>query len=202
MDDLVKRAGRPGFTEDDVRKLLRACGDDPEREGLNETPRRFLAAWKHWTNGYGRLGSDVLKTFEDGAEKVDELIFQSRIAFYSHCEHHLAPFFGYAHIAYVPNGRIVGLSKLSRLVDIYAHRLQVQERLSNQIAQALMDNLQPLGVGVVIQARHLCMESRGVQKIGTVTTTSALRGVFKDKPEARAEFMSLVTTAMQGITTL
>lgn len=190
------------FGEVDVRALLHEIGDNPTREGLQETPARFLKAWKFWASGYGQDPAAVLKSFEDGAEGVNEMVFQSCIPMYSHCEHHLAPFFGYVHIAYIPAGKIVGLSKLARLTEIFARRLQVQERLTNDIANAMVDGLEPQGVGVVIQARHLCMESRGVQKHGTVTTTSAVRGSFKTQPEVRAEFMSLVQTAMQGIKVL
>jgi GTP cyclohydrolase I len=136
--------------------------------------------------------ADVLKVFEDGAEGVDQMVLETDIPIYSFCEHHMAPIFGVAHIAYIPNGKVVGLSKLVRVADIFARRLQVQERLTNQIADALNDHLEPIGVGVVIQARHGCMESRGVCKHGVVTTTSALRGAIKEEASTRAEFMSLV----------
>lgn len=185
-----------------TRLLLEAIGEVPGREGLLQTPDRVSRAWSHWTSGYTDDPTKVLKCFEDGAQGCDEMVFQGKIPFYSHCEHHLAPFFGLAHIAYIPNGRIVGLSKLSRVTDIFARRLQVQERLCNQIATAINEALQPLGVGVVLQARHMCMESRGVQRTGTITVTSALRGNFKEAPEVRAEFMTFVQSAMQGITTL
>lgn len=176
--------------------LLRFDIDDPGREGLRETPDRVVRAWEFWLSGYKQNPFDVLKSFEDGAANVDELVFQGAIPFWSVCEHHLAPFFGLAHVGYIPNGRIVGLSKISRLIDVFARRLQVQERLTQEIANALRAGLlDPLGVGVVLQARHACMESRGICKVGSVTTTSALLGVFKDKPEARAEFMSFVTMA-------
>jgi GTP cyclohydrolase I len=174
-----------------IRELLVRLGEDPTREGLLETPKRVMKAWDHWTNGYKMQASDVLKTFEDGAEDSDEMVIVRDIQLYSHCEHHMAPFFGKAHVAYIPNGRVVGLSKLARVVDIFAHRLQVQERLTNQIANAINDGLQPLGVGVIIEATHFCMCSRGVNKQGSTTVTSALRGVLKTKPEARAEFLAL-----------
>ena len=174
-----------------IRELLKRLGEDPEREGLRETPKRVMKAWDHWTCGYKQQATSVLKTFEDGAEGTDEMVIVRDIQLYSHCEHHMAPFFGKAHVAYIPNKRIVGLSKLARVVDIFAHRLQVQERLTNQIANALNDNLDPIGVGVVIEATHFCMCSRGVNKQGSTTVTSALRGAIKDKPEARAEFMAL-----------
>lgn len=176
--------------------LEKIAGENPSREGLSETPARMARAWLEWTAGYGRDPASVLKTFGDGA--CNEMVFQGGIQFYSLCEHHAAPFFGVAHIGYIPNGRIVGLSKMARLVDVFARRLTVQERLCNQVADAMQDNLQPLGVGVVMQARHLCLESRGVQKPGTVTVTSALRGVIMDKPDVRAEFLSMVQTSVQG----
>lgn len=174
-----------------VQTLLRNLGEDPDREGLLETPARVIRAWRHWTQGYQQDAATVLKTFEDGAEGCDEMVIVRGIDLFSHCEHHMAPFFGKAHVAYIPDKRIVGLSKLARVVDIFAHRLQVQERLTNQIANAINDHLQPVGVGVVIEATHFCMCSRGVNKQGSTTVTSALRGAIKNKPEARAEFMSL-----------
>lgn len=180
-----------------VRQLLEWIGEDPDREGLKETPNRYLEAWKFWTSGYGKDPAEILKVFEDGSENYSELVFQGNIAMHSLCEHHLAPFYGVVHIGYIPDGRIIGLSKLARLVEIFARRLQVQERLGCQIADALMDNISPIAVGVVLQCRHLCMESRGVQKIGTVTTTSVLRGGLKDSMDARAEFMTLVQIASQ-----
>ena len=141
--------------EDIPVRLLQFIGEEPSRGGLVETPRRFLRAWEHYTSGYGVDPAEVLKTFEDGAEQCDELVLVKDIPVYSHCEHHLAPFFGVAHVGYIPAGRIVGLSKLSRLVDVFARRLQVQERLTNQIADALNTALQPAGVAVVLQCRHI-----------------------------------------------
>jgi GTP cyclohydrolase I len=182
-----------GSIEDNIVRLLQFFGEDPARGGLLETPKRVAKAWKHWTSGYTRDPMEVLKVFEDGADRCDEMVVVRDIPFYSQCEHHLAPFFGTATVAYIPDGKIVGLSKLSRLVDIFARRLQVQERLTNQIADALVDGLDPKGVGVVIQARHLCMESRGICQQGHSTVTSALRGVLKDTPSARAEFLSLAS---------
>lgn len=181
-----------GSGEDICTRLLQYIGENPNRGGLLETPKRFLKAWKHWTSGYQENPAELLKTFEDGAEGCDELILVKDIPIYSHCEHHLAAIFGHAHIGYIPNGKIVGLSKLARLADMYARRLQVQERLTNQIADALDQNLKPQGVAVVVEARHFCMESRGVQKMGSATTTSAMRGVFRKETAARAEFMSLI----------
>jgi len=175
-----------------ISAMLHCVGEDPARPGLVETPARVTAAWREWFSGYHQDPASVLKVFEDGAENVDEMVLLTDIPVWSHCEHHMAPFFGVAHIAYVPNGKIVGLSKLVRLTDIFARRLQVQERLTNQIVDALMENLEPLGAAVVLKCRHMCMESRGVQKSGVVTTTSALRGVMRKDPAARAEFMGLL----------
>ena len=175
-----------------VRRLLVLVGEDPEREGLQETPLRFLKALAEYTRGYQENPEDVLKVFEDGAQSVDEMVIVRDIPVYSLCEHHLAPFFGRVHIGYVPDKRILGLSKLSRLVEVYARRLQVQERLTNQIADALDTHLQPLGVAVVIECRHMCMESRGVRHTGTSTVTSALRGSVKNNPDTRKEFLSLI----------
>lgn len=184
--------------EDLVREVLHQVGDDPERGGVLETPKRVVKAYDHWFSGYGRDPKDVLKVFEDGAEGVDEMVIEVDIPFYSHCEHHMAPFFGHATVAYLPNGKIVGLSKLNRVVDMFARRLQVQERLTAQIADAIMENLQPLGCGVVIRARHLCMESRGVCQHGHSTVTSALRGEFKTDNAVRSEFLALARSTGQG----
>jgi GTP cyclohydrolase I len=177
---------------DIVRKLLAYIGEDPDREGLLETPARFLKAWEEYTRGYREKPEEILKSFEDGAQSVDEMVIVRDIPVYSLCEHHLAPFFGRAYVGYVPDRRILGLSKISRLVEIYARRLQVQERLTNQIADALDTHLQALGVAVVIECRHMCMESRGVRHTGTATVTSALRGSIKSNADTRREFLSLI----------
>lgn len=180
--------------EEAVKTLLEGVGEDPGREGLRDTPKRFLKALKFHCSGYGVNALSILKAFEDGAEGYDEMITEVGIPFYSLCEHHLAPFFGVAHIAYVPNGKVVGLSKIPRLVEVFSRRLQVQERLTVQISNALMMGLKPKGVGVVLEARHFCMESRGVCKPNVVTKTSSMLGVFRDKPEARQEFLLLATS--------
>lgn len=182
-----------------IRDLLSELGENPDREGLVETPKRVMKAWRHWTNGYAMEAKDVLKTFEDGAEGTDEMVIVSNIPVYSKCEHHLADIFGLAHVGYIPNGRVVGLSKLARVVNIFAQRLQVQERLTNQIAEALDTYLKPLGVGVILQCRHMCMESRGVSTRGTITTTSSLKGALRSNSEARAEFLRLTSEARNGI---
>lgn len=171
--------------------LAEVIGENPAREGLLETPARAVKAWREWTSGYAMDPAEVLKVFEDGAEGCDEMVVVHDIPVYSHCEHHLAAIFGIATVAYIPNGKIVGLSKLPRLVDIFARRLQVQERLTNQVADAIIEHLKPKGCGVVVKARHMCMESRGIRQPNSYTTTSALRGVFKSDPSARAEFLSL-----------
>lgn len=186
---------RSEFGEEDVRRLLKIVGDDPTREGLRETPKRFLKACGTWFDGYLFSEADVariLKVFEDGAEGCDQLIVQKSIPVYSHCEHHIAPFFGVVHVGYLPSKRIVGLSKLKRVVDIYSHRLQVQERLANQIADALNTHLKPRAVGVIIECRHMCMESRGVECCGIETRTQAIRGLLLKDASLKAEFLDAV----------
>jgi GTP cyclohydrolase IA len=179
------------FNENDWRRFLKSVGEDPDRPGLLETPHRVTKAWKHWTSGYEQNPAEVLKAFEDGAEQYNELIVVRNIPVYSHCEHHLAPFFGKATVGYMPNGKIVGLSKITRLVDCFAKRLQVQERLTIQVANALMESLQPKAVGVVIRCRHLCMESRGIKTAGEETVTSAMLGELQPNLAMRTEFLDL-----------
>jgi GTP cyclohydrolase IA len=189
--NVLREVEDDSFTEGDWRRLLKHLGEDPARQGLLETPKRVEKAWAHWTSGYASNPADILKVFEDGAEQVNELILVRGIPVYSHCEHHLAPFFGTATIGYTPNGKIVGLSKLTRLVDCFAKRLQVQERLTIQVAEALMEHVQPLSVGVVIRCRHMCMESRGIQTPGEETVTSALLGEMRINLGLRSEFLAL-----------
>jgi GTP cyclohydrolase I len=179
------------FDEHDWRRFLKSLGEDPDRPGLIETPARVVKAWKQWTSGYGQNPADVLKAFTDGAEEYNELIVVRNIPVYSHCEHHLAPFFGKATVGYMPDGKIVGLSKLTRLVECFSKRLQVQERLTIQVANALMENLQPKAVGVVIRCRHLCMESRGIKTAGEETVTSAMLGELQPNLGMRTEFLHL-----------
>ncbi len=179
------------FSENDWRRLLASLGEDPARPGLIETPKRVAKAWEHWTSGYGQDPVEVLKAFEDGAEEYNELIVVRGIPVYSHCEHHLAPFFGKATIGYLPKGKIVGLSKLTRLVDIFSKRLQVQERMTIQIANALMEVLEPKAVGVVVRCRHMCMESRGIRTTGEETITSAMLGGLRSNLALRTEFLAL-----------
>jgi len=173
-----------------VRRMLEYLGEDPEREGLRRTPARVEASLRWLTRGYHESVDNVVRgaIFE---EPHESMVMVRDVELYSMCEHHMLPFFGRAHVAYLPNGRIVGLSKIPRLVDIFARRLQVQERLTDQIADALMDVLEPHGVGVVIEAYHLCMMMRGVEKQNSKTVTSALRGSFLDG-STRDEFLRLV----------
>lgn len=174
-----------------VRTILRYIGEDPDREGLLETPNRVLRSYQELYAGYGKDPEPILKTFRDGGEDNDEMIVQRNIPFYSMCEHHMLPFVGVAHLAYLPNERILGLSKLARLVEIYARRLQVQERMTTQITNALMDSLQPKGAACVIQATHLCMAQRGVSKHNSETITSSLKGCFRDA-KTRSEFLNFI----------
>ena len=179
------------FRVNDWRRLLRSLGEDPARQGLVDTPERAAKAWAHWTRGYSEDPASILKTFADGSEKYNQLIVVKRIPVYSHCEHHMAPFLGHAAIGYLPTGRIVGLSKLTRLVNCFAARLQVQERLTQQIAHALLEHLKPRAVGVIIRCRHMCMESRGIAVAGEETVTSAMLGDLEGNQAQRAEFLSL-----------
>ena len=174
-----------------VRKMLRELGEDPAREGLVKTPSRVAKAMRFLTQGYRQDPRDVLNgaVFE---EVVDEMVVVRDIELYSLCEHHMVPFFGKCHVGYLPKGKILGLSKIPRLVDVYARRLQVQERLTNQIASALFDLLAPRGVGVVIEARHLCMMMRGVEKQNSRAVTSSLLGTFRSDARTRSEFLDFV----------
>ncbi len=174
-----------------IRGLLEELGEDPNREGLRKTPERFSRAMRTLTSGYGQDPDELLgKAVFD--EDYDEMVVVKDIEIYSLCEHHLLPFFGKCHIAYIPQGRIVGLSKLARVADMYSRRLQVQERLTYQIAETIERHLLPEGVGVIIEARHLCMMMRGVEKQNSVAVTSAMLGSFRKEAETRLEFMNLV----------
>lgn len=183
--------GLRGHLENAAELLLYAVEEDFGREGLRETPARMAKAWEFWTRGYNDDPAKILKVFADGGERYDQMVCVRDIPIYSKCEHHLADIFGTATIAYIPNGRIVGLSKLSRLADCFARRLQVQERMTQQIADAIEEHLKPVGVGVVIKARHMCMESRGICQQGHHTVTTALHGAIKDEPATRAEFLRM-----------
>ncbi len=176
--------------EDAVRTLIRWAGDDPGREGLVGTPARVARAYEDWFSGYFEDPSAYLKrTFEE-VGGYDEVVLLRNIRFESHCEHHLAPIIGHAHIAYLPRKRVVGISKLARLVDVYARRLQVQEKMTAQIAECLNNVLKPFGVGVVVEAAHQCMTTRGVHKTDVTMVTSCLLGTFRTRPETRQEFLS------------
>jgi GTP cyclohydrolase I len=177
--------------EEHIRSILRFIGEDPDREGLRETPSRVSEALTFLTRGY-RMDPDKVINEAVFTEDYEEMILQKDIDFFSLCEHHLLPFFGKAHVAYIPHHKIVGVSKLARLVDVFARRLQVQERLTNQIATTIMEKLKPLGVAVVIEAEHLCMRMRGVEKQNSQIITSALLGAFRNRQETRNEFMNLI----------
>ncbi len=177
--------------EDSVRDMIEEIGDDPEREGLIETPRRVAKAYQELFAGYEQDPEEILaKVFQDGA--CEELVILKNIELSSMCEHHCLPFSGHISIGYIPNGVVVGISKLARLVEVFARRLQIQEKLTSQIADTLVKALNPHGVMVVCEAQHLCMTARGVKKQNSVMVTSAVRGIFKDDPRARAEFLSLI----------
>src|SRR5208282_6638178 len=174
-----------------MRRILALIGEDPERQGLSETPERFEKALRHLTSGYQQ---DVGKLLNGALFDVpyDEMVIVKDIELFSLCEHHLLPFFGACHVAYLPNRKVVGLSKIPRLVNMFARRLQIQERLTNQIASAIQQKICPLGVGVIIEARHLCMVMRGVEKQNSQTVTSAMLGAFRDNHQTREEFLALV----------
>ena len=184
---LLKRGALEGL----VAQMLSALGEDPKREGLLQTPRRVAKAFEYLTEGYRQ---DVEKVLNGAIfnEPYSEMVIVKEIDFFSMCEHHMLPFFGRAHVAYIPNGKIVGLSKIPRIVEVFSRRLQVQERLTQQIAQTLFDALSPEGVGVVVEARHMCMMMRGVEKQNSVATTSAMLGTFRDDVKTRSEFLNLI----------
>lgn len=174
-----------------LRKLLHFIGDKPEREGLRDTPKRVVRAWKELFDGYEQDIPSLFKTFEEPANKYDEIIVLKNIDFTSFCEHHLLPFSGQACIGYIPNKKVIGVSKLARIVDCFAHRLQVQERMTTQICETIDQHLDPLGTGVIIEASHSCMGCRGIRKPNARMVTSKLSGAFRTVPEARAEFLAL-----------
>jgi GTP cyclohydrolase I len=180
-----------------VTTMLEQIGENPQREGLLKTPERVQKAFAFMTQGYSQDPKQVLgdALFESSN---NEMVLIRDIEFYSMCEHHLLPIIGRAHVAYIPNGKVVGLSKIPRMVNVFARRLQIQEQLTEQIAQAIDEVIEPKGVGVVLQARHMCMEMRGVEKINSTTTTSALRGLFIKNPDTRREFFALINSP-QGV---
>ena len=178
--------------EDAVRTLISWAGDDPKREGLIETPKRVVKSYEEFYEGYDQNPVEILSKVFEEIEGYDEIVLVKDILLESHCEHHMVPILGKAHVAYLPDKRVVGLSKLARVVDLYAKRLQTQETMTAQIADTINDVLKPKGVAVVIDAEHQCMSSRGVSKKGTSTVTSRMLGVFRDNQKSRMEFMNLI----------
>lgn len=201
MDAIVKQFQRDETTarrptqkeaEEAVRTLLRYIGDNPDREGLKDTPRRVVKSYAELYGGYQNDPEEVLgRTFEEVAG-YDDIVLVKDIPFFSHCEHHMVPIIGKAHVAYLPDGRVLGLSKIARTIDIFARRLQTQETMTAQIANAIDEILQPKGVAVLIEADHMCMAMRGVQKIGSSTMTTTFTGTFKHDPREQARFMSML----------
>jgi GTP cyclohydrolase I len=195
---LVSIRARTDAIAASVRSILDVIDPDPTRSGIADTPGRVARAWEEWTAGYDVEPETLLRTFDDGAERYDQLVIVSGIRVVSLCEHHLAPFHGIAHVGYIPRQRIVGLSKIARVVDAYARRLQVQERLTTQVAELLERVLDPVGVGVLVRCAHTCMSTRGVRLHGSVTTTTDVRGVLRTDASAKAEFLSLCAQADAG----
>ena len=178
--------------EANIRQILEHMGEDPEREGLVKTPHRVARAFEYLTKGYQQDPQEILNQAKFTEEDYQEMVVVRDIDFYSMCEHHILPFFGRANVAYIPRHHIVGLSKIPRLVEVFSRRLQVQERLTTQIANTIMEVLDPMGVGVIIRAEHLCMRMRGVEKQNSTVTTSAMLGAFRNQQETREEFITLV----------
>ena len=185
--------------EDAIRTLLRWAGDDPDREGLQDTPSRVVRSYKEFFKGYEADPVEILeRTFEE-TDGYDEMVLLRDIRFESHCEHHMAPIIGKAHVAYLPGRRVVGISKLARLVEAYAKRLQIQEKMTAQIANAIRNVLQPSGVAVVIEASHQCMTTRGIHKPGALMVTSRMLGAFRDNPATRREFLAMIGNPSSGL---
>jgi GTP cyclohydrolase I len=195
---VVKRPTREQ-AEDAIRTLLRWAGDDPEREGLQDTPSRVVRSYEEFFKGYEADPVEILeRTFEE-TDGYDEMVLLRDIRFESHCEHHMAPIIGKAHVAYLPGRRVVGISKLARLVEAYAKRLQIQEKMTAQIANAIRNVLQPSGVAVVIEASHQCMTTRGIHKPGALMVTSRMLGAFRDNPATRREFLAMIGNPSSGL---
>ncbi len=187
-------AGKPSRAEAEaaVNTLLRWIGDDPQREGLINTPARMVKAWEELFSGYDKSASEMLGRTFDEVAGYDDIVLVRDIPFHTHCEHHVVPVIGKAHVAYLPGGSVLGLSKIARVVDIFARRLQTQEAMTAQIAGAIQQNLNPKGVAVMIEAEHLCMSMRGIEKQGSSTLTTTFTGVFKDNPEQQARFLTML----------
>jgi GTP cyclohydrolase I len=179
--------------EQAITKVIELLGEDPKREGLLKTPSRVVKALQFLTEGYQQDPKEILNQALFSTSN-DEMVLVRDIEFYSMCEHHMLPIIGRAHVAYIPDGKVVGLSKIPRIVNVYARRLQIQEQMTEQIADAILETIQPKGVAVVVHARHMCMEMRGVQKINSTTVSSALRGLFKKDERTRSEFYNLINT--------
>jgi len=180
----------PEKIEKKIRQIIQYIGEDVNREGLIETPKRVLRSFGALFAGYSQHPEDIMKTFEE--ETFDQMILLKDIELYSTCEHHLLPFYGKAHIAYIPNGRVLGVSKLARLLEIYARRMQIQERIGKQVTESLMKYLKPLGAACVIEAQHFCMKARGIEKQNSIMVTSSLQGIFMERPEVRKEFFDMI----------
>jgi GTP cyclohydrolase IA len=195
MEELLLKQGE---LEGLVGRMLSALGEDPQREGLRQTPHRVAKSLQFLTDGYRQ---DVQKVLNGAIfnERYSEMVIVKEIDFFSMCEHHMLPFFGRAHVAYIPKGKIVGLSKIPRIVEVFSRRLQVQERLTQQIADTLFQALSPEGVGVVVEARHMCMMMRGVEKQNSLATTSAMLGTFRDDVKTRSEFLNLIGSDLSKI---
>lgn len=181
---------KPENTQELIRQILEQLGENPEREGLKDTPKRVVKSWTELYKGYMQDPKDILTTFE--SEGYNQIVLLKDIELYSMCEHHMLPFYGKAHVAYIPNGKVIGISKLARLVDIYARRLQIQERIGAQVTAALMEHLQPLGAACIIEATHMCMRTRGVQKQNSVMITSSMEGVFMTDLSAKNELLTFI----------
>jgi len=179
--------------ENAITKVLELVGEDPNREGLLKTPSRVAKAWSFLTEGYHQDPKEILSQALFSTSN-DEMVVVRDIEFYSTCEHHMLPIIGRAHVAYIPDGKVVGLSKIPRIVNVFARRLQIQEQMTEQIADAILESINPKGVAVVLHARHMCMEMRGVQKINSTTVSSALRGLFKSDQRTRSEFYNIINT--------
>ncbi len=185
-----ERMAHENGPEENVRRLLEYIGENPDREGLKETPNRVIRSYNELFSGYEQDPKNVMKVFKDGA--CDELVLLKDIPFYSTCEHHMLPFYGKAHIAYIPNGKVIGVSKLARILEIYSRRLQIQERIGQQVTDCIMQYLQPKGAACVLAASHNCMTCRGVQKSNSVMITSSLQGLFLTNAQTRSEFLSMI----------